>query len=219
MSKSTALYPYTLKPVALNMSQDEFRAAQLALFEKSANQFSLKSIKNKEWIVMAIAVIIAIAGLVLVNGYSTIIFWLMLVLVGLYLLARTLGLKWYMKREYEKQVAGTAMPEGMNNLQLGVQSHGLIMAMPAPANVVNTPQMRGMQMRAGATQSGAIGWSSVSSWDETDEFLFLMFEIKGQKGSQIIPKRLESQGLPINTIKKHLSEAKPQGLESMVQMP
>lgn len=219
MSKSTALYPYTLKPVALNMSQDEFRAAQLALFEKSANQFSLKSIKNKEWIVMAIAVIIAIAGLVLVNGYSTIIFWLMLVLVGLYLLARTLGLKWYMKREYEKQVAGTAMPEEMNNLQLGVQSHGLIMAMPAPANVINAPQMRGMQMRAGATQSGAIAWNSVSSWDETDEFLFLMFELKGQKGSQIIPKRLESQGLPINTIKKHLSEIKPKGLESMMQTP
>ncbi|MFB6349021.1 YcxB family protein [Moraxella sp. ZJ142] len=214
-----ALYPYTLKPVALNMSEAEFRAAQLSLFEKSASNFSLKSLKTTEWIVLAVVVVAAIAGLVLVNGYSTILFWLMLILSALYLVARTLGLKWYMKREYEKQVLGTQMPEQMQQLQLGVQSHGLVMAMPAPSEMLNAPQMRGMQMRAGATQSASIPWSAVSSWDETDKFVFVMFELKGQKGSQIIPKRLENQGLPIDTIKKHLSEIKPQGLESMVQMP
>lgn len=216
MSK-TALYPYTLKPVALNMDESEFHAAQLALFEKGASNFTLQSIKPKEWIVMAIVVAAAIAGLAFVSGYSTIIFWIMLVLVGLYLLARTLGLKWYMRREYDKQVGQTKMPEEMKGIQIGVQSHGLVMAIPAPASIMSSPQMRGMQMKANPTQSAVINWNTVTSWDETDEFLFLMFEMKGQKGSQIIPKRLEQHGLPINTIKKHLSEIKAKGLESITQ--
>lgn len=214
---SKALYPYTLKPIALNMTDAEFRGAQLALFEKGASNFTLKSIRTKEWIVMAAVVVVAIAGLVFVSGYSTIIFWIMLALVGIYLLARTLGLKWYMRREYDKQVAGAQMPEEMANVQLGVQSHGLVMSVPAPAGMLNSPQMRGMQMRSAPMQSAVIPWNTVSSWDETDEYVFMMFEMRGQKGSQIIPKRLEDNGLPIKTILKHLSEVKPKGLESMTQ--
>ncbi|AKG15692.2 hypothetical protein AAX09_06795 [Moraxella bovoculi] len=214
---SKALYPYTLKPIALNMTDAEFRGAQLALFEKGASNFTLKSIRTKEWIVMAAVVVAAIAGLVFVSGYSTIIFWIMLALVGIYLLARTLGLKWYMRREYDKQVAGAQMPEEMANVQLGVQSHGLVMSVPAPAGMLNSPQMRGMQMRSAPMQSAVIPWNTVSSWDETDEYVFMMFEMRGQKGSQIIPKRLEDNGLPIKTILKHLSEVKPKGLESMTQ--
>lgn len=214
---SKALYPYTLKPIALNMADAEFRGAQLALFEKGASNFTLKSIRTKEWIVMAVVAAAAIAGLVFVSGYSTIIFWIMLALVGIYLLARTLGLKWYMRREYDKQVAGTQMPEEMANVQLGVQSHGLVMSVPATASMLNTPQMRGMQMRSAPMQSAVIPWNTVSSWDETDEYVFMMFEMRGQKGSQIIPKRLEDNGLPIKTIVKHLSEVKPKGLESLTQ--
>lgn len=214
---SKALYPYTLKPIALNMTDAEFRGAQLALFEKGASNFTLKSIRTKEWVVMALVVAAAIAGLVFVSGYSTIIFWIMLALVGIYLLARTLGLKWYMRREYDKQVAGTQMPEEMTNVQLGVQSHGLVMSVPAPAGMLNNPQMRGMQMRSAPMQSAVIPWNTVSSWDETDEYVFMMFEMRGQKGSQIIPKRLENNGLPIKTIVKHLSEVKPKGLESLTQ--
>lgn len=214
---SKALYPYTLKPIALNMTDAEFRGAQLALFEKGASNFTLKSIRTKEWIVMAAVVAAAIAGLVFVSGYSTIIFWIMLALVGIYLLARTLGLKWYMRREYDKQVAGAQMPEEMANVQLGVQSHGLVMSVPAPAGMLNSPQMRGMQMRSAPMQSAVIPWNAVSSWDETDEYVFMMFEMRGQKGSQIIPKRLEDNGLPIKTILKHLSEVKPKGLESLTQ--
>ncbi len=214
---SKALYPYTLKPIALNMTDAEFRGAQLALFEKGASNFTLKSIRTKEWIIMALVVVAAIAGLVFVSGYSTIIFWIMLALVGIYLLARTLGLKWYMRREYDKQVAGTQMPEEMTNVQLGVQSHGLVMSVPAPAGMLNNPQMRGMQMRSAPMQSAVIPWNTVSSWDETDEYVFMMFEMRGQKGSQIIPKRLENNGLPIKTIVKHLSEVKPKGLESLTQ--
>lgn len=214
---SKALYPYTLKPIALNMTDAEFRGAQLALFEKGASNFTLKSIRTKEWIVMATVVVAAIAGLVFVSGYSTIIFWIMLALVGIYLLARTLGLKWYMRREYDKQVAGAQMPEEMANVQLGVQSHGLVMSVPAPAGMLNSPQMRGMQMRSAPMQSAVIPWNAVSSWDETDEYVFVMFEMRGQRGSQIIPKRLKDNGLPIKTILKHLSEVKPKGLESLTQ--
>ncbi|ANB91107.1 hypothetical protein MOVS_02905 [Moraxella ovis] len=214
---SKALYPYTLKPISLNMTDAEFRGAQLALFEKGASNFTLKSIRTKEWIVMAVVAVAAIAGLVFVSGYSTIIFWIMLALVGIYLLARTLGLKWYVRREYDKQVAGTQVPEEMANVQLGVQSHGLVMSVPAPAGMLNSHQMRGMQMRSAPMQSAVIPWNTVSSWDETDEYVFMMFEMRGQKGSQIIPKRLEDKGLPIKTILKHLSEVKPKGLESLTQ--
>ena len=50
-----ALYPYTLKPIALNMSETEFYAAQLSLFEKGTSHFTLKSLKRTEWIVIALA--------------------------------------------------------------------------------------------------------------------------------------------------------------------
>ncbi|WFF38998.1 YcxB family protein [Moraxella nasibovis] len=216
---SKALYPYTLKPVALNMTEDEFRGAQLALFEKGASNFTLKSVRTKEWIVIGLVVAAAIAGLMFVTGYSTIIFWLMLVLVALYLVARTLGLKWYMRREYDKQVGDTKMPDEMAKVQLGVQSHGIVMSMPTPTGIINSPQMRGMQMRSAPMQSAVIPWNAVSSWDETDDYVFVMFDMKGQKGSQIIPKRLENNGLPIKTIVKHLSDTKAKGLESLTAAP
>ncbi|UNU72865.1 YcxB family protein [Moraxella nasovis] len=214
---SKALYPYTLKPVMLNLTEDEFKAAQLELFEKGAQQAGLKSVRTKEWIILGVVVVAAIFGLVFVSGYSTIIFWLMLVLAALYLVVRTLGLKWYMRREYEKQTASVTMPKELEQVGLGVQSHGIIMSMPTPAHILNQSQMRGMQMRTAATQSAVIPWHAVTSWDETADYLFVMFELKGQKGSQIIPKRLNTQGFPMDTIKKHLSQTKPKGLESMTQ--
>lgn len=216
---SKALYPYTLKPIALNMTDDEFHAAQLALFEKGASNFTLKSIRLKEWLVLGVMTVLAILGLIFVQGYSTILFWVMLVLVALYLVARTLGLKWYMRHEYDKQVANTQMPKEMADIRLGVQSHGLIMNIPAPTGMTSNPTMRGMQMHSTPMQSAVIPWSAVSSWDETADYVFMMFELKGQKGSQIIPKRLQNHGLPIQTITKHLSSIKPKGLESMTNLP
>jgi hypothetical protein len=81
-----------------------------------------------------------------------------------------------------------------------------------PANqpdLMQNPQMRGMQMRAGATQQAVIPWSAVKSWDETDDYIFMMFEMKGQQGSQIIPKRLTTQKFPIDTVRQHLQEVVP----------
>lgn len=202
-----ALYPYTLQPVALNLTEAEFHQAQYELFASASPSFGLSSIKMKEWIIMAVVVILAIAGLVFLTGYSTIIFWLMLAAVVIYLLVRTLGFKWYVKKEFEKQVADQEMPDEMRQMKLGVQKHGLVMAMPVnQPDMFNSNQMRGMQMRAGSTQQAVIPWSAVKSWDETDDYIFMMFELKGQQGSQIIPKRLQAQKFPIDTIRQHLQE-------------
>ncbi len=205
-----ALYPYTLQPVALNMTEAEFQQAQYELFANASPSFGLSSIKMKEWIIMAVVVILAIAGLVFVTGYSTIIFWLMLASVVIYLLVRTLGFKWYVKKEFEKQVAGQEMPDEIRQMKLGVQKHGLVMAMPTnQPDLMKNSQMRGMQMRAGNTQQAVIPWTAVKSWDETDDYIFMMFEIKGEKGSQIVPKRLKAQKFPIDTVRQHLQEVVP----------
>ena len=202
-----ALYPYTLQPVALNLTEAEFHQAQYELFASASPSFGLSSIKLKEWIIMAVAVILAVAGLVFLTGYSTIIFWVMLAAVVIYLLVRTLGFKWYVKREFEKQVAEQEMPDEMRQMKLGVQKHGIVMAVPVnQSEMLNSNKMRGMQMRAGSTQQAVIPWSAVKSWDETDDYIFMMFEMKGQQGSQIIPKRLQAQKFPIDTVRKHLLE-------------
>lgn len=202
-----ALYPYTLQPVALNLTEAEFQQAQYELYTNASPTFGLSSLKMKEWIIIAIVVVLAVAGLIFLTGYSTIIFWLMLVSVVIYILVRTLGFKWYVKREFEKQVSAQEMPDEMRQMKLGVQKHGLIMVMPVnQPDLMQNPKMRGMQMRAGSTQQGVIQWSDVKSWDETDDFIFMMFDMKGQPGSQIIPKRLQAQKFPIDTVRKHLQE-------------
>ncbi len=204
-----ALYPYTLQPVALNLTEAEFEQAQYELFSNASPSFGLKSLKTKEWVIMAIVVVLAIVGLIFVTGYSTIIFWLMLVAVVVYLLVRTLGFKWYVKKQFEKQIAEQEMPDEMRQMKLGVQKHGLVMAMPVNQPDIMNNQMRGMQMRAASTQQAVIPWTAVKSWDETDDYIFMMFEVKGQQGSQIIPKRLKAQKFPIDTIRQHLQEVVP----------
>ena len=204
-----ALYPYTLQPVALNLTEDEFQQAQFELFEQSNPPYTLKSLKTKEWVAIAVVIAIAIAGLLLVSGYSTAIFWLMLILVVVYLLVRTIGLRWYVRQEFQKQMAEQEMPEEMKSLKIGVQQHGLVMSMPAPAAASQPKAMRGMQMRAGNQQQAVIPWDAIKSWEETDDYIFMLFEIKGQQGSQIIPKRLQQQKFPIDSVRNHLQEVVP----------
>ena len=216
-----ALYPYTLQPVALNLTEAEFQQAQYELFVNAQPSFGLKSLKTKEWIMIAVGIILAVTGLVFVTGYSTIIFWMILVAVVIYLLVRTLGFKWYVKKEFEKQVAAQDMPDEMRQMKLGVQKHGLVMAMPVnQPDMFNNNQMRGMQMRAGSMQQAVIPWSAVKSWDETDDYIFVMFEVKGQQGSQIVPKRLQTQKFPIDTVRQHLQEVVPiRGLQTQHLQP
>lgn len=217
-----ALYPYTLQPIALNMTEAEFHQAQYELFASASPSFGLSSFKTKEWVIMAVVVILALAGLVFLTGYSTIIFWLMLIFVVIYMLVRTIGFKWYVKKQFDKQVAEQEMPDEMRQMKLGVQKHGLVMAMPVnQPDLMQNPQMRGMQMRAGSTQQAVIPWSAIKSWDETDDYLIMMFEVKGQQGSQIIPKRLKAQKFPIDTVRQHLTEVIPtRGLQTEnIQLP
>ena len=216
-----ALYPYTLQPIALNLTEAEFHQAQYELFASASPSFGLKSIKTKEWVIMAVVVILAIAGLIFVTGYSTIIFWVMLVAVVVYLLVRTLGFKWYVKKQFDKQVSEQEMPDEMRQMKLGVQKHGLVMSVPANQPDMMNNQMRGMQMRAASTQQAIIPWSAIKSWDETDDYIFMMFEMKGQQGSQIVPKRLKAQKFPIDTVRQHLEEVVPvKGLQTEnLQLP
>ena len=41
------------------------------------------------------------------------------------------------------------------------------------------------------------------------DYIFMMFEMKGQQGSQILPKRLQAQKFPIDTVRQHLLEVIP----------
>lgn len=108
-----ALHPYTLKPVALAMSETEFKEAQLALFEKTSQSQKLMQPRPKEWAIIAVLVVSAFLGIVFVSGYSKILFWLILVGVVVYLLIRTLGLKWYLQKEYQKQAESVQLPPEM----------------------------------------------------------------------------------------------------------
>ncbi|STZ56187.1 Uncharacterised protein [Moraxella lacunata] len=222
MSKQKALYPYTIQPVALNMTESEFKSAQLALFNKSSQSFGLKSIRTKEWIVLGVLAVASILGIIFVSGYSTILFWLTLGLCIGYLIARTKGLQWYAKREFDKQLNETKLPPELNQMKLGVQPQGLVMSVPMANEQLEQIQSaskkrghtaQGFTMKAMPMQQAIIPWTAVTSWDETDEFIFAMFEHQGQKGSQIIPKRLKNNHLPIDTIIKHLGEVTPKGLK------
>lgn len=200
-----ALYPYTLQPIDLNLTESEFRLAQTQLFD--SHNHSLTRISTKTWIIVGVVTLLAIIGLVLVKGYSTIIFWLMLIGVVIFLLARTVGLKWYVKKEFEKQMQSQQMPAEMNSLKLGLQQHGLIMSMPAPAlPQVNQRGFNQPLIRGGAMQQAVIKWDSIKSWQETPDFIVMMFEVNGQQGSQIVPKRMANQKFPIDTLRHHLQE-------------
>ncbi len=217
--KSSALYPYTLQTIPVNMNEDEFKQAQISLFQQSTQNYGVANIKTKEWVIMAITVALALAGLFYVEGYSTILFWVMLAGVVAYLLARTLGMKWYMKREFDKQMAEAEMPKEMLDIKLGVQKNGLIMSMPAPNASNKHKKGKGkkhmqMQMRDPSHRQAVIPWSAVTSWDETQDFIFVMFNIQGHNGSQIIPKRIQADKFPIDTVRRHLSEVKDKGLQS-----
>lgn len=205
-----ALYPYTLQPVDLNLTEDEFRQAQLQLFD--ANNQTLTKITPKTWAILAVVAVLAILGLIFVRGYSTILFWLMLAGVVIYLFARTYGLKWYVKKEFEKQMAEQAMPPEMQQMKLGIQQHGIVMSMPA-ANLPQNPRGYNQPLvRGSGMQQAVIKWDNVTNWQETPDYIFMMFDVKNpktgdsQQGSQIVPKRLLKQKFPIDTLRHHLQD-------------
>ena len=58
-----ALYPYTLQPVDLNLTENEFRQAQQQIFDSNNQQ--LTKISPKAWAIVGVVVAIAILGLFL----------------------------------------------------------------------------------------------------------------------------------------------------------
>lgn len=211
------MYTYTMQPVALDLQKDDVIAVQKALFmRQSQHAFGVKSLKKSEWIGLVLATLISVLGIVFIHGYSRALFWLVLVLCALYLLVRTVGLKWYVSEQFYKQLAHISMPDEMKNMRLSVQPKGFILQMPSddmPAK--NTPTKKGKKrghmqtMQApNMARQAIIAWDRVVAWDETDTHFLVAFDMQGQKGTQIIPKR---QALPIHTIRKHLSDVRMQG--------
>lgn len=177
MSKS--LYPYTLQPVPFELSEAEQRSAQLAIWRRT------NSIGQKTWIILGVIVALAIAGLIFVKNYSTILFWLMLVGVVLYLLIRRFGLEWYVKRKLNQELI-----EDIKGIRMGVQPQGLSM----------------IQRMGNQEGRGMISWKDVTEWQDHPDFLFLTFKVKGQQGAHVLPKRMNSQNFSFDTIRKHLTE-------------
>ena len=173
----SAPYGYTLQPIPYELSAAEQKEAQFDLWQKG------NKITPKVWAILAAVSIAALAGIIFLKGYSTAIFWIMLVGVALFLLVRIFGLKWYAKREMAK------MPvQDIKGIKMGVQPSGLIML-----------QKIGQQ-----EGRGIIEWKDVSEWQETDKYIFLTCNSKGQTGTQILPKRLAAKKFPLDTVRKHL---------------
>jgi hypothetical protein len=173
------LYPYTLQPVPFELSEAEQRSAQLAIWRRT-NQIS-----QKTWIILGVIVALAIAGLVLIKNYSTVIFWLMIIGVVLYVLVRRFGMEWYVKRKLNQELI-----EDIKGIRMGVQQQGLTMI-----------------QRMGAQEGrGLIAWSDITEWQDHPNFLFLTFKVKGQQGAHILPKRMNSQNFSFETIRRHLNE-------------
>jgi hypothetical protein len=112
-------------------------------------------------------------------------FWIMLVAVALFLIARFFGLAWYVKREILKHPT-----QDIKGVKIGVQPQGLIMI-----------QKMGMQ-----EGRAMIDWKQVTEWQETEKFIFITAKVKGQTSSQILPKRMAAQKFPFETVRKHLTE-------------
>lgn len=175
----SSTYGYTLQPIPYELSAAEQQEAQFDLWKKG------NKISPKLWAILAAICLAAIAGIFFLKGYSTVLFYVMLVFVGIFLLIRFFGLAWYVKREIAKHPTQT-----VKGVKLGVQPQGLIM-------IQKMGQQEGRAM---------IDWKQVTEWQETEKYLFITASVKGQTSSQILPKRLIAQKFPFDTVRKHLTE-------------
>ena len=173
------LYAYTLQPVPYEVSEAEQRSAQLAIWR------STNKIGTKAWAIMGVVVALAILGLILIQNYSTVICWVALACVAVYLLVRKFGLEWYVKRKMNEFPV-----EEIKGIKLGVQPHGIVMR-----------QKMGLQEGV-----GTIGWSDIYEWYNTPEFILVNFRLKGQQGAYILPKRMDTKNFSFETVRKHLNQ-------------
>lgn len=134
---------------------------------------------------MGAIIALAVLGIIFIKNYSTIFCWVAIVAVAIYLLVRTFGIEWYVKRKLKEVPV-----QEIKGIRLGVQPHGISMQ-----------QQMGMQ-----TGNMTVGWKDIYEWYNTPEFILVNFKIKGQQGAYILPKRLDSKNFPFSTIRKHLTE-------------
>lgn len=174
------LYAYTLQPVSYEITEAEQRNAQLAIWR------STNKIGTKAWAIMGAVIALAILGLILIKNYSTVICWVAIVCVVIYLLVRKFGLEWYVKRKMNEFPV-----QEISGIKLGVQPHGIVMR-----------QKMGLQEGV-----GSVGWKDIYEWYNTPEFILVNFKVKGQQGAYILPNRLNSKNFSFETIRKHLNEA------------
>jgi len=173
------IYAYTLQPVPYEVSETEQRSAQLAIWR------STNKIGTKAWAIMGVVVALSVLGLLLIKNYSTIIFWVALACVAIYLLIRKFGLEWYVKRKMNEFPV-----QEIKGIKLGVQPSGIVMI-----------QQMGVQ-----EGRGTIGWKDIYEWYNTPEFMLVNFKVKGQQGAYILPNRMNSKNFSFETVRKHLNE-------------
>lgn len=173
------IYAYTLQPVAYEISEAEQRNAQLLIW-RSTNKISLKV-----WIICAIILLISVLGLILIKNYSTIICWVAIVCVAVFLLGRTYGLEWYVKRKMKEFPV-----QEIKGIKLGIQPHGITMI-----------QKMGIQ-----EGRGTVAWKDIYEWYNTPDFVLVNFKVKDQQGAYILPKRMDSKNFSFTTMCKHLNE-------------
>lgn len=174
------IYAYTLQPVPYDMSEAEQRQAQLLIW-RSTNKIS-----KKVWIILAVIVLLSLIGIVFIQNYSTIMFWVALAGVVIFLLARIYGLEWYVKRKMNEFPV-----QEIQGIRLGVQPHGI-----------------SMLQNMGAQQgSGVIGWKDIYEWYSAPDFILVNFKVKGQQGAYILPQRLDGKNFSFKTLRKHLNES------------
>ena len=145
------------------------------------------------------------------HGYSTIILVDARGVV-IYLLARTYGLKWYVKTRIWKTNGEPkhAARDAIN--QAWRTAARVVMSMPAP----NMPAMpRGYNqplVRSSGMQQTVIKWDNVTNWQETPDYIFMMFDVKIQNRWKPTrqPNRTQTpfanQKFPIDTLRHHLQQ-------------
>lgn len=173
------LYAYTLQPVPYEVTEVEQRNAQLMIWR------STNKIGTKAWAIMGVITALSVLGLIFIRNYSTVIFWVLLACVAIYLLVRKFGLEWYVKRKMNEFPV-----QEIKGIKLGVQPHGIVMR-----------QQMGMQEGV-----GTIGWKDIYEWYNTPDFLLVNFKVKGQQGAYILPSRMNSKNFSFETVRKHLKE-------------
>ncbi|MDM1756230.1 MULTISPECIES: SdpI family protein [Acinetobacter] len=173
------LYAYTLQPVPYEVTEAEQRNAQLMIWR------STNKIGTKAWAIMGVITALSLLGLIFIKNYSTVIFWVLLACVAIYLLVRKFGLEWYVKRKMNEFPV-----QEIKGIKLGVQPHGIVMR-----------QQMGMQEGV-----GTIGWKDIYEWYNTPDFLLVNFKVKGQQGAYILPSRMNSKNFSFETVRKHLKE-------------